>query len=591
MAVAVIAAIVLQRDNLAHLAGRLDPSWAACLVSPTRACVIRRAFAEAREADDALGALFTSWVLITEAELNLPETVHDAKAVEAWLLQRPRDRRDAGWHAIATAYASVGAVDSARKILPNFASRDEGARAVDAIAAALYKQGKRKEAFDLVRTHPYTAGSYRDYSELLWFLQATMTTREEAMSLLPFAEEAEALVGASGVLCVTHDPYNSQCAHPLAIVALPLTRLGGSAEAIAAARRIKEEVARVEVLGQIGRVLTLAGRTDQALAVAAHDARPSERAAVLHRAVPTYEPQLGDQLTDKDAPAIAVAPDTVFASSMAAASAFATQEERDGAYALIACANARKGMIAQAVAAGAKIVGERYRLQAFIALGSALALAGATVDAVATFARAESEASRTRSAGFFLSHIAREMAKAGLIEEALGVVSRIAVLVKTGSAHDWDVEHARRGVAKAMARGGRVVEAINLARQNPSYGGDISESIEAVVSGCVDGGRIESALGLAKSLPEETRDWILKREGSRRARDGHAGQARLLATGIGNDADRAVLLAETSVGFSNEGRASEADAAAREALVASLFLLDAYERLSVLLPAARGLSR
>ena len=586
-----------------------DAGWSQCVDAPTRACVLARAMIMAKAVGVGIDrGRAIAQVLGAIAEPAMPDTKAYARDAEMFARgfegqQDPfRDQRDRDevYVAVASAYAKAGSFDDALRVLSLLKNGNVGDEAVIALAVAKARRGKVGDGVELVRSHAFTRGSSRSYALAGWELRTLAVTRGEEAPLIALLEEAQASADAKAEMFrfFTGIHHPSEYVAPLTIITAEQTRAGKAGDAVAVARRIKSPGPRAEVLGGIGAVLASAGRTDQALQLAADVSDPRERSRILERAArPGFDE--ADALIAPPMPAIDQPASRAFDASMRLAGAFSKADERDLAYCAIATANARGGTPDQAAAAAALIRMPWPKFYALLSVGEAQVKAGARAAAVATYARAR-DAALLLKEDEYLKQLVESQARAGLIEEALATLPRIkgnetSAMTKVDGkwvSMDLSRRFALSAIARAMAKAGRIDEALKTARMTEGENGGVGYGVGVVAEGLAEAGRIDDALRAAKAVDNEGwRDYLLLTFARARVAAGRMDQARNLAPGIGSEHERAQALAAIAGGYARAGDSEAALAVTREALRLSNRLTYAHQTVDVLVDVARALAR
>jgi hypothetical protein len=204
-----------------------------------------------------------------------------------------------------------------------------------------------------------------------WEVSSLAVQRGEESALVPLLQDAQALVGNSEptrdiVGPCTCDP--PMFVHPIMILVVAQVRAGKIEAALRLAHRMEKSLARAQVLASVSGVLARHGRTDEALDMARGLSDAEERTLFLQTLaahshyLATDREFLSGPLNGAIAllggPTAGAGPvaAAAFDASMQIASGFATQDERDAAYSLIAVANAKAGDVANAARAAPLIV-------------------------------------------------------------------------------------------------------------------------------------------------------------------------------------------------------------------------------------------
>lgn len=570
---ALAAAFVLWQATPAPRSVAVDARWDQCLAQPSRQCIFDKARQNAATTTPPLQRLHALAELASgEADAGLrAQALSDAKTLHDFALTIDHDEeRQEKLTVVVAVQAKAGEFAAAQQTARALKRDYWVGRAAFSIAVELTKAGRTGEGVRLL-----AASADAMSPEFVWNLRDLIVSRAEESLVIPLLQRAQDREDAKAddfrFFTGVHHP--SEFEPPMLIIAAPLARAGKEDTALSLGRRMKLPSSRANVLGGIGRIIALSGRTDAALGLARDIADPKERGIALERMFAPTTWEGGDDLYGPISPNAGPAATRAFAASMAAAAAFASEAERDSAFAAIAAINARAGATANGLAAAQQVREPRRGFFALLTTAEAMANGGKRSESIDTFAEAQSAALRYDAPADLLSPLAQSQAKAGQIEQALKVVevmqgkkSRSSSTVN-GKPVDHNRSFALYEIAKAMAKVGRTTEALKLARQTEWDGGGIKYGVGVVAEGLAEAGRIDEALEAAKA--ETNSGWrdhlLLDIIRSRVAAD-RFDDARKLIRGIDRDVERAQALLAIGSGLIAKGAMADGRAAINGAL-------------------------
>ncbi|MEQ1863352.1 MAG: hypothetical protein ABL996_01730 [Micropepsaceae bacterium] len=570
---ALAAAFVVWRATPAPRSIAIDARWAQCLAQPSKRCIFDRArenAATTKPPHQRLHAL--AQLARGEVDAGLrTEALSDARALLEFARTIDHDEERQEKLAVVVAVQAKAGEFAAAQETARTLKRDYWIeRAAFSIAVELTKAGRTGEGVRLLE-----ASADAMSPEFVWDLRDLIVNRAEEALVIPLLQRAQdrADARADEFRFFTGIHHPSEFEPPILIIAAPLTRAGRADAALKLARQMKLPSSRATVLGGIGRIIALSGRTDAALALARDVADPKERGLALDRMFAPTAWEGDDDLFGPISPNAGPAATKAFAAAMAAAAAFASEAERDSAFAVIAAINARAGATANGLAAARQVREPHDRFFALLTTAEAMANAGKGSESIDTFAEAQAAALRYDAPADLLSPLAQSQAKAGQIEQALKVVEVMqgkksrSSSTMNGKAVDHNRGFALYEIAKAMAKVGRTREALKLARQTEWDGGGIMHGVGVMAEGLAEAGRIDEALEAAQAQTNSGRcDNLLLDIIRSRVAAGRFDDARKLIRGIDRDVERAQALLAIGSGLIAKGAKANGRAAISDAL-------------------------